>query len=191
MRKIPILLLIFGVLLLQGCGSEAKKDSLMTFLQLHSEYCESGFKSAEQLSEVLRKDETFQANSNNTGIYEKLVGKVSYAISPEVDGCTTDLKIKESSHSMAYFSFEEIDAALIKKGYVPKGKREYRDEIGTDQHELKVVEQKYTSPGPGKVISTLVFPLESQDKYYMTLFAEKASSVSVAPSNVSPDVLEI
>lgn len=186
--KIRLILLLMGVaLLLQGCGSKVPKGSLKTFLSLHTEYCVSGFKSAEQLSRALREDETFQVNVNNVGIYEKVVSDISYAVSPETDGCTTDLKIKKTSKSAAYFSFEEINLALKKRGYIPKGGKEYRDEIGTDQHELRVVEQKYLSPD--KVLSTLVFPLESQDKYYMTLFAEKSETTSSI--DVLPEVLEI
>ena len=191
MRKMPILLLIGAALLLQGCGAEAKKGSLITFLELHTDYCVSGFKSAEQLSAALAENAEFQSNANNAGIYEKVVNEISYAISPEPDGCTTDLKIKQDPHAIAYFSFEEIHTALIRKGYKPQGKKVYRDEMGTDQHELQVVEQKYISPD--KVVSTLVFPLESQDKYYMTLFAEKTANLSTksTPTDVSPEVLEI
>ncbi|MCK5725489.1 MAG: hypothetical protein KAH22_01545 [Thiotrichaceae bacterium] len=187
MNKRLILLLIGVALFLQGCGSKVQQGSLTTFLRLHTDYCASGFKSAEQLSRILRKDETFQANVNNGGIYEKVVSNISYAVSPEADGCTTDLKIKKTSKSVAYFSFDEINTALIKRGYTPEGKKVYRDEIGTDQHELQVVEQKYISPD--EVVSTLVFPLESQDKYYMTLFAETLEHAST--DDDAPSVLEI
>ena len=43
--------------------------------------------------------------------------------------------------------------------------------MGTDQSELTIIEKKYISP-EGE-LTTLDYPLEKKDKYYMTLFAEK------------------
>lgn len=73
------------------------------------------------------------------------------------------------------FLFEDINQALIGKGYKDTGKQTSRQDIETDQSELTIIEKTYISP-TGE-ITTLDFPLEKMDKYYMTLFAEKFKEV--------------
>ena len=172
-------LLLSTSLFIQGCGESSiqgsqatAKTSLTTFLSVHDKFCAGNFTDAEQLSHALDSDPGFELSENHEGIYEKLVADVSYAVSPEESGCTTDLKIKTASSSKPYFGFEEINTALLGKGYKTSGKKEIRTELGLDNKELKVIEQKYVSDND-KTVSTLVFPLEREDQYYMTLYVEK------------------
>ena len=187
MNKYTILLPFFIVVLfLQGCGdSNTKSDaSLTTFLTLHSKYCAAEFTSAEQLSNALRSDPAFILSENHEGIYEKLISDVSYAISPEESGCTTDLKLKTTSVPKPYFGFDDINTALLASGYKLEGEKEVRTELGLDNKELKVVEQRYLSID--NTVSTLVFPLEREDQYYMTLYVEKFE-IQGASLDLSPD----
>lgn len=178
MSKYTFLLPFFiSAVFLQGCGGEdgstkSQQSSLSTFLSLHSKYCAAEYASAEQLTSALTADNGFKLSPNHDGIFEKLVADISYAISPEESGCTTDLKIKEPSNSSPYFAFEDINSALLLKGYKLDGSKEVRVELGLDNEELKVVEQKYISR-EDSTVSTLVFPLEREDQYYMTLYVEK------------------
>jgi hypothetical protein len=197
MNKYTFLLPLFiSSVLLQGCGSKEasiqnKQSSLSTFLSIHSKYCAADYASAEQLASVLSTDPGFVLSPNHEGIYEKLVADVSYAVSPEETGCTTDLKIKTTATSSPYFGFEDINKALLAKGYKPEGEKEIRVELGLDNEELKVVEQKYLSK-EDNTVSTLVFPLEREDQYYMTLYVEKfeiqGASLDVLPDT---DLVEI
>ncbi len=191
MKKYSILPLLMAAFLIQGCGETTVKtnNSLSTFLTLHDQYCAAEYASAEQLTSALQSDSGFTVSDSYDGIFEKSVSSISYAVSPEESGCTTDLKIKVATNAQPYFGFEEINAALLTKGYKVKGKREVRTEVGLDNSELKVLEQQYESKN--NVISTLVFPLENEDQYYMTLFVEKFEIQDASFKVPSPDLVEI
>ncbi len=196
MNKFTILPLLLAAMLLQACGnsgnaSVADNKPLANFLSLYSQYCDSGYKSADELVSALQKDPSFRASDNYDGIFEKSIGNLSYAISPEEDGCTTDLKLKVSASGKAYFGFEEINKALLSKGYRLKGDKAIRTEVGLDNQDLKVIEQQYITKDNS--VSTLVFPLEHEDQYYMTLFVEKFDTQiqDVSISSDDPSLVEI
>ncbi len=194
MNKYTIFPSVMVALFLQGCGDSpantaSTNESLSTFLTLHDKYCGAEYTSAEHLTSVLQENPEFQESESYDGIFEKDVASISYAVSPEEGGCTTDLKIRTTSKSKAFFGFEDINNALLTKGYRTKGEKEIRTELGLDNRELKVVEQKYESKD--STISTLVFPLENEDQYYMTLFVEKFEIQGVSLKITSPDLVEI
>lgn len=190
MKKYLYLPILMTALFVQGCGNStaSSNSSLTTFLSLHNTYCSADYSSPEQLITALETDPSFKTNESYDGIYEKVVSNISYAISPEEGGCTTDVKIKRSADDRPQFSFEQINAALLAKGYKPQGEKVLRDEVGLDDVDLKVLEQKYISPE--NVISTLVFPLENEDQYYMTFFAEKFE-IQGASLKKGPSLVEI
>ena len=169
-------------LLLNGCGSEtseklelSKTEYLSTFLDLHTDYCEKKFDDETSLKTALSKDKRFTLADGFDGVYETHINKISFAVSPETDGCTTDVMIKNRIAGGVMFNFEDINKALLSKGYKDTGKIAKRKDVGTDQSEVSIVEKTYLSP-KGE-ITTLDFPLDKQDKYYMTLFAEKFSKL--------------
>ncbi len=191
MNKYSILPFLMAAFLVQGCGETTVKtnNSLSTFLTLHDKYCGAEYASAEQLTSALQNDSEFTVSDSYDGIFEKNVSSISYAVSPEESGCTTDLKIKVATHTQPYFGFEEINTALLTKGYKVKGEREIRTEVGLDNIELKVLEQQYESKN--NVLLTLVFPLENEDQYYMTLFVEKFEIQDASFKVPSPNLVEI
>ncbi|MCK5903194.1 MAG: hypothetical protein KAG28_08580 [Cocleimonas sp.] len=172
------------ILLLSGCGSKAsetlemsKSMYLSTFLELHQDYCEKKFKTQNSLKIALNKDQRFSLAQGFDGVYETHINKISFAISPETDGCTTDVMIKNRIAGGVMFNFEDINKALLLKGYKDLGKMAKRKkDVGTDQSEVTIMEKTYLSP-KGEM-TTLDFPLDKQDKYYMTLFAEKFSKIN-------------
>ena len=180
-KIIPVVMLctaaVVTTIVLQGCGAkatslssnQAKKNHLTTFLALHNQYCEKKYNSSENLKETLNGSPKLSPAKNFDGVYEVLIDKVSFAVSPEEDGCTTDVMVQLGGEEL--FSFEDINIALIESGYIETGEPVSRKDVGTDQTELTVIEKKYISPN-GEV-TTLDFPLEKKNKYYMTLFAEK------------------
>ncbi|HIO93367.1 MAG TPA: hypothetical protein EYG68_11070 [Leucothrix mucor] len=172
--------------LLNGCGSEtseklqiSKAQHLSTFLDLHQDFCEKKFDSQDALKVALSDDKRFKPAQGFEGVFETHVNKISFAVSPETDGCTTDVMIKNRIAGGVMFDFEDINKALIAKGYKDTGKVAKRKDVGTDQSEVTIMEKTYLSP-KGEV-TTLDYPLDKQDKYYMTLFAEKFSKVKKAP----------
>lgn len=171
---------IITSLLLNGCGTEtsakldtSKAEYLSSFLELHTDYCEKKFDNEDSLKSALSEDKRFTLADGFDGVYETHINKISFAVSPETDGCTTDVMIKNRIAGGIMFEFEDINKALISKGYKDTGKMTERKDVGTDQSEVTIIEKTYLSP-KGEV-TTLDFPLDKQDKYYMTLFAEKFS----------------
>lgn len=167
---------ILTTIVLNGCGTTASasttKPHLSTFLSLHNQYCEKKYEDQETLTKTLEVSPELSLAKDFNGVYEVHKHGISYAVSPEEDGCTTDVMI-QTPEKQELFSFEDINKALISLGYVETGAPVSRKDIGTDQTELTIIEKKYISP-KGE-ITVLDFPLEKKDKYYMTLFAEKFS----------------
>ncbi|MGK0269646.1 MAG: hypothetical protein ACI88H_000278 [Cocleimonas sp.] len=177
-KVVPLMVLcsaaIITTIVLSGCDNTAsastEKPHLSTFLSLHNQYCEKKYNDQETLTKTLEVSPELSLAKYFKGVYEVHKHGVSYAVSPEEDGCTTDVMIQNKDKS-ELFSFEDINKALISLGYVETGKPVSRKDIGTDQSELTIIEKKYVSP-KGE-ITVLDYPLEKKDKYYMTLFAEK------------------
>ncbi len=172
-----IITTVLAAMLLTGCGVNKEKVAdntnesqyLSTFLSLHNQFCERKYDSSNSLKTTLKKASDLKLANNFEGVYEVMVDDVSFAVSPEEDGCTTDVMLK--GHNKILFSFEDIDKALLDQGYIETTKAISRKDIGIDQSELTIIEKKYISPN-GE-LTTLDFPKEKRDKYYMTLFAEK------------------
>ncbi len=180
-------------LLLNGCGSEtseklemSKSEYLSTFLDLHTDYCEKKFENEDSLKTALSADKRFKLAEGFDGVYETHINKISFAVSPETDGCTTDVMIKNRIAGGVMFNFEDINKALISKGYKDTGKMAKRKDVGTDQSEVTIIEKTYLSP-KGE-ITTLDYPLDKQDKYYMTLFAEKFSKINKSREKLDPSL---
>ena len=184
-KAIPFVLLcsaaIVTTIVLNGCGKNAsaetvsEKPHLEAFLSLHNQFCEKKYKDSEALQNTLDVAPQLSPAKDFKGVYETFVDGVSFAVSPEEDGCTTDVMV-QTNDNKELFSFEDINKALIELGYVETGDPVSRKDIGTDQSELTIIEKKYVSP-KGE-ITVLDFPLEKKDKYYMTLFAEKFSEAN-------------
>jgi hypothetical protein len=184
-KALPIVVLFTAAVLttifLNGCGDKTasvKADPtqkyLASFLSLHNQFCEKKYISSDSLRTELKKAPTLSLAKDFEGVYEVLISDVSFAVSPEEDGCTTDVMLQADGKQL--FSFEDINKALIANGYIETGEPVSRKDIGTDQTELTIIEKKYISP-TGE-LTTLDFPLEKMDKYYMTLFAEKFTQAS-------------
>lgn len=183
-KALPVVALctaaILTTILLNGCDTKSvaiadplpPQKHLTSFLSLHNQFCEKKYKSSESLKEKLENADVLKPAKDFEGVYEVLISNVSFAVSPEDDGCTTDVMIQSDGKQL--FSFEDINKALISSGYIETGEPVSRKDMGTDQTELTIIEKKYISP-TGE-LTTLDFPLEKLDKYYMTLFAEKFSA---------------
>ncbi len=181
-KAIPVVMLctaaVLTTLLLNGCNdkvaSAPKADlapkPLVAFLSLHKQFCEQKYEDSFSLKETLSHNKKLAPAKHFNGIYEVFVNKVSYAISPEDDGCTTDVMVQDTGKK-ELFTFDDINKALIASGYIATGEATSRKDMGLDQSEVMVIQKKYISP-QGEV-TTLDFPLNKKDKYYMTLFAEK------------------
>ena len=184
-RVLPIVLLCTAAILttiaLNGCdktnAASAQNDQphLSTFLSLHNQYCEKKYETSAILEKTLEKAPELAPAKDFKGVYEVFINGISFAVSPEEDGCTTDVMV-QTADNKELFSFEDINKALIKLGYVETGEPVSRKDLGTDQTELTIIEKKYISP-KGE-ITILDFPLEKKNKYYMTLFAEKFSEAN-------------
>lgn len=179
-KAIPIVVLctaaIVTTIMLNGCGRAASAETkvsqphLSTFLSLHNQYCEKKYDTHQSLQESLKVSPDLSLAKNFNGVYEILVDGISYAVSPEEDGCTTDVMLQTKDNKQL-FSFEDINKALLDNGYIETGEPVSHKDMGINQEKLTVIKKHYISP-KGE-ITTLDFPLEKKNKYYMTLFAEK------------------
>ena len=181
-------------LFLSGCGgqeeassnaSEATStdaNSLSVFLSLHQQFCEKEFKSRDSLVKALEADSRFRPAAGFMGVYETKVSGISYAVSPEVDGCTTDVMVQNKATGELLFSYSDMNQALVKNGYRVVGDESTRKDMGSDNQEVTIMEKTFVSP-KGET-TNLDYPSDRPDQYYMTLFAKKFSNAP-APSSLS------
>ena len=179
MKKVlPIMVLftaaVLTTMLLNGCEKTVAVETptqkhLSSFLSLHNQFCEKKYASSDSLIVELQRAPKLKLAKDFEGVYEVLISNVSFAVSPEDDGCTTDVMLQVDGKQL--FTFEDINKALLASGYIETGKPVSLKDTGIDRSELTIIEKKYISPA-GEV-TTLDFPLEKMDKYYMTLFTEK------------------
>ena len=168
---------------LTGCGADdtqapkkvtaalAPADSLSVFLSLHKQYCESDLDSQKALVAALEADARFKPADGFLGVFETKVAGISYAVSPEVDGCTTDVMVKSEKTGKLLFTYAEINNALMSQGYQTENEETTRKDVGSDQREVTILERTFISP-KGET-TNLDYPADRPDKYYMTLFAKK------------------
>ena len=201
---LPVVALLATTTLgLYGCGSDDKQSqskspqpeqntksasvpakSLSVFLSLHKQYCESDLNSREALVTALEADKRFTAADGFVGVFETKVNGISYAVSPEVDGCTTDVMVKNTKTGKVLFTYAEMNKALAKKGYQVVGNETRRKDVGSDRNEVTILEKTFISP-KGET-TNLDYPADRPDKYYMTLFAKKftnAKEASISMNN--------
>ncbi len=174
MKKI-IYILLFTVFQGNASGSDTDiplfKQTLTTFLAIHHKYCDAVFASHKARLKALSSDVEYKVLEAFDEVYEKKMSNVSYAVSSEESGCTTDMKLKATEGNSLYFSFQQFNDALLANGYKLHGKGNELLEQGIDDNVMvKVMEQKYISPN--KHITMLMFPLEKENQYYMTFFTE-------------------
>lgn len=206
---LPMLVTLSTTLMLYGCGADETNsnadiaqastvqskpkavastsptpvtNSLSVFLSLHKQYCESDMRSREALITALEQDKRFEPATGFVGVFETKVDGISYAVSPEVDGCTTDVMVKNEVTGQVLFSYAEMNKALTSKGYQVVGNETTRKDVGSDRREVTILEKTFISPR-GEV-TNLDYPADRPDKYYMTLFAKKFAKDQV-PAAVS------
>lgn len=186
-------LLAMTTILLSGCGADDEKQAnavgsstqevaksgneLGTFLSLHKQYCESSYETRESLVNALKSDQRFKPAVGFSGVYEARVNGVSYAVSPEVDGCTTDVLVQNATTGQLLFSYEQINSALVKNGYSIISEETTRKDVGKDQQEVTILEKTFVSPS--NEVTNLDYPADRKDQYYMTLFAKKFDPVEI------------
>ena len=173
MKKI-IYILLLTVLqsnALLGANISIPEQTIATFLAIHNKYCDAVFANHKVRLKALSSDAEYKVLEEFNGVYEKKTSNVSYAVSPEESGCTTDIKLKTAEKDSVYFSFQQLNDALLANGYKQQGEKKHLSDLGINNDVMvKVIEQKYISPN--KNITTLMFPLEKENQYYMTFFAE-------------------
>lgn len=192
---LPVVTLLAATLSLYGCGADdqpqaktkATQDqasSLSVFLSLHKQFCESDVDSRESLIAALEVDKRFKPADGFVGVFETKVNGISYAVSPEIDGCTTDVMVKNAKTGKLLFSYADMNKALSKKGYQVVGNETTRKDVGSDRKEVTILEKTFISP-KGET-TNLDYPSDRPDKYFMTLFAKKftkAEKSSVSMKN--------
>ena len=64
---------------------------LHTLFGIHNEFCKKEYGSQKALEAVLKKSSRLEPFVGYTGVFELKVDDISFAVSAEDDGCTTDV----------------------------------------------------------------------------------------------------
>jgi len=165
--------------LLQGCYKSIEDENqdnkiyLSTFLDIHSQYCEKPYKQRSMLIKALKKDPNLSISKDYDDVYESTIDKVSYGISAEEDGCTTDVLLKTELTKGALISLESIESSLTARGYKIIGERKTLYDKGWDGTKVKITDIEFMTDNQERAV--LSYPLEKIDKFYMTLWVKKYS----------------
>lgn len=175
MKNINKLLILFLTIMatsyvLGNDNATSSSKYLKNFISLHKQFCEKKYTDKSTLEKTLIIAPDLSPTSKFVSVYEIKKQGISYAVSPEKDGCTTDVMIQTKTNS-ELFSFVDIKKALIQTGYTEIGGSIFLTDVGNDNKKITIIEKKFLSP-TGE-ITTLNYPTEKKDKYYMTLFAKK------------------
>ena len=151
--------------------SGTDNDYLSSFLDVHAWHCAQPYTDRASLAEALKQDARLTASMEYEGIFEIVAHGVSYAVSTEDYGCTTDVLLQADGMAEANFTLNEINARLLKLGYRSTGQDTVLSEEGLDGSTVQVTDIEYlTDTGERAVLS---YPLDKPDNFYMTLTVYK------------------
>ena len=143
---------------------------LATFTNVHSRYCEQAQINADSLRNKLDADDRLFLSTEYEDVYELIVHGLSYAVTPQEDGCTTDVMLSHKGKPDPIMTLNERDSALVARGYNKvEEKVLYEDDL--DGNEIRIIDIEYSTPNEERAV--LSYPLENQDNFYMTLWVEK------------------
>lgn len=150
-------------------------EYLAKFLEVHGWFCENRYIKLDNLKNDLKNDNRMSPSKEYEGVYEVMLNGASYAVTPEDDGCTTDVLLKKSGSANPIITLDEIDTKLVSAGYKRNSERKKYYAPGLDGEELKVTDVEYITTNNERAV--LSYPLEKTDNYYMTLWVEKFASM--------------
>lgn len=149
--------------------SEMRQKHLDHFMQLYREFC-FGRASMEDAESLIKKSRRFKPAKDFDGIYEEQFGNISYAITPDPEFCTVDVKLayKEGRLLFSQSEMENAIASLPEYAYqVEKRLQEIHDGPAGEAVSVEMIEFYPAEARDNRIL--LIYPKNHQDVYYMTL----------------------
>ncbi len=165
-------------LLITGCSASSNirnsepNPYLAKFLEINSWHCEKPFLNFYALQSAVSNDFRLVPSIDYKDVYETFFNDVSYAVTPESDGCTTDVMLKQKGKRSPLITLEEIDLALLSRGYIKVDEKVLYEE-GLNGIDEKITDLEYSTPSNERAV--LSYPLENLENFYMTLWVVKFS----------------
>lgn len=150
-----------------GCSGPGNA-ALATFLDVHGWHCEQDYPNRAALALALAQDKRLVASADYEDVYETVADGVSIAVSPEDDGCTTDVLLQPPDAPGALFTLNEIHAGLLERGYTATGAEAARTEDGLDGTPVEVTDIEYRTPAGERAVLTC--PVDRPGNFYLTLW---------------------
>ena len=146
--------------------SAIPNNYLNDFVSLFDKYCYS-FKGSQNKTVSYLKKRGYKINPDFDA-YEIFIDGIDYAITPQIDDCTTDVLLSHDEGPL--FTFEQIDRILTQKfNLTLVSSRSFQD-IALNNKDTKIQQRDY-SDGAGHGYR-LLYPSDNQDSYYMTFTIE-------------------
>jgi hypothetical protein len=144
---------------------------LYTLVGIHEEFCEKDYDSSSALKAALKKNPSLAPLAGYFGVYELKLDDISFAISPEKKGCTTDVLPNNPKTGEVYFSLSQLTQVLESAGYSDTGGKESQQEKTVTGEEVTVIWRYFVSPTGDPM--ELAYPENGKGNYYTTLFSKK------------------
>lgn len=138
---------------------------------IHEEYCEKDYGSPEELKDALEQNAQLKPLTGYTGIFELMIDDISFAVSAEKDGCTTDVMSNDPKTGEVFFTLAQLTQVLEWAGYSDNGGVDTLQKETIHGRELNVAEKYFVSPA-GDLLK-VNYPENGLGSYYTTLFTKK------------------
>jgi len=152
---------------LELAAPSLREQHRVHFVSLFRQYCVDS-KSQAMAMQSLVNNRKFQATEEHEGVFEQYYAGISYAIAPDTESCTVDVMLALDGNRLLFTQNELIEEI----GKIP-GYRLYQSieatESGIKADTVKVIKTTFTQNDSSENRLELVYPVEHQDEYFMTL----------------------
>lgn len=164
------------VAVISNAGNESEEQvkipkMLYTFIGIHEEFCEKDYDSSSALKDALKNSPSLEPLARYIGVYELKVDDISFAISSEKKGCTTDVLPNNPKTGEVYFSLSQLTEVLESAGYSDIGGKDSQQRKAVNGEEVTVTLRYFVSP-TGEPME-LAYPENGKGSYYTTLYSIK------------------
>ena len=156
-----------------GQSEEQAQTPKMLYLLIgiHQEYCEKDYSSRKELKDALEQDARLKPLTGYEDVFELMVDDISFAVSAEKDGCTTDVMSNDPKTGEVFFTLAQLTQALQLAGYIENGGVGPHQKTTIHGKALTVLGNDYITP-TGDLME-INYPENGLGSYYTTLFIKK------------------
>lgn len=144
---------------------------LYLLIGIHEEYCEKDYSSPKELKDALEQDARLKPLTGYKDVFELMVDEISFAVSAEKDGCTTDVMPNDPKTGEVFFTLAQLTQVLQLAGYIENGGVGPHQKTITHGNALTVLGIDFITP-TGDLMK-VDYPENGLGRYYTTLFTKK------------------